>query len=260
MSWFFSEDHTLPVIGAEAQIRSKYPETGIVPLPPRAVVFCLGKGLPVLEENFATHLILEQLPGFITHSRVLGMKGFPEVCFLHGGYGGPQIACAVETLRVLGVKELFLVGLCGGFGEDTQVGDVLVPERVWSEEGVSRHYIETPGFAKVNSPAPLEELVSFFQKQGFRAALKNTVTTDAVYRQTYYKEALWREMGCHGVDMEASAFVNLCNYYGLKSSVALMVSDRHPLHQGDPPWGWGGLDFQELRDRFIVACIKYGIA
>ena len=35
----------------------------------------------------------------------------------------------------------------------------------------------------------------------------DTVTTDAVYRQTMNKEAAWRARGCAGVDMEAAALL-----------------------------------------------------
>lgn len=257
MPWYFSEDRTPPVLSADRHVRSKHRGGEEAGLPPRAVVFCLGKGLPVLEENFSTRLLLESLPGFITHSKVLGVPGQDGVCFLHGGYGGPQIACTVETLHVLGVRELFLAGLCGGFGTDSRVGDVLLPEKIRSEDGVSRHYGEDPEFAAVNGPASAARLPAFFRGRGFRVKAENTVTTDAVYRQTFYKEALWREMGCSAVDMEAAALVNLCNYYGMKSTVALMVSDRHPLHEGDPPWAWGSDDFGALRDRFITSCVEF---
>lgn len=257
--WYFSNDKTRPVIQPGPHMQSKYPNTEMPALPSKAVVFCLGRGLPVLEERFSTCLLMEELPGFITHSKVMQVSGHPDMCFLHGGYGSPQIVCTMETLHALGVKEAFLIGLCGGFGEDTQVGTVLLPEKIWSEEGSSRHYYEDPRFVRVNSSRPLPELAEFLEKRGFSARLKNTVTTDAVYRQTYYKEALWREMGCAAVDMEASAFVSLCNYYGMKSIVALMVSDRHPLREGSPSWAWGSDSFRETRDNFIAACLSFAL-
>ncbi len=133
----------------------------------------------------------------------------------------------------------------------------MLPQKIRSEEGVSRHYLENPEYAQVYSPHPREELAAYLQQAGFSTRFDNTVTTDAVFRQTYYKEALWRKMGCEGVDMEASAVVNLCNCLGMKSTVALMVSDRHPLQEGEPSWTWGSGNFRELRDRFIAACISY---
>ena len=129
MSWYTPGE---PILSPGKQIESKYPGMKIPVLPARAVVFCLGKGMPVLKEHYSCHQLMEKLPGFITHSEVLGIKDNPDVCFLHGGYAAPQIACTVETLHVLGVKEVFLVGLCGGFTPHLSVGDVILPDKVWS--------------------------------------------------------------------------------------------------------------------------------
>ena len=111
MRWFYLQDHSAPVIHPEKHAQSKYPGQPLPALPRQAVVFCLGKGLPLLQERFAPSLALDQLPGFITHSPVYQVEGAPHTCFLHGGYGAPQAACTVETLHALGVRELLLVCL-----------------------------------------------------------------------------------------------------------------------------------------------------
>ena len=257
MTWYDHEDRTKPVIDPRTQIASKYPDMEIPELPPRAVVFCLGKGLPVLKEHFPCHPIMEKLPGFITHSEVLGIEGVSGLCFLHGGYASPQIACTIETLHVLGVKEVYLVGLCGGFAGHLSVGDILLPERIRSEEGTSLHYLDNPAFANVTPPCPLDRIGSYFLGKGYRVFRDATVTTDAVYRQTYHKEQLWRDMGCAAVDMEASAFVNVSNLRGMKNAVILMVSDRHPSGPEDPGWQWGTPDFAGLCERYILDCVEW---
>ena len=254
MSWY---DSGMPVISPGKQIESKYPGMNIPVLPARAVVFCLGKGMSVLKEHYPCRQLMEKLPGFIAHSEVLGIEGFPGVCFLHGGYASPQIACTVETLHVLGVKEIFLVGLCGGFTGQLSVGDIILPDKIWSEEGTSRHYLAEPGFAQVSPPFAFDVLASCFQENGFRIFCKPTVTTDAVYRQTYGKERFWRDIGCVAVDMEASALVNICNLYGIRNTVSLMVSDRHPLSENDPSWQWGSSDYGDLLIRYILSCIAF---
>ena len=260
MSWFNPSDTTRPVFTADEHIRGKNLPGIWEALPDRAVVFFLGKGFPVVEEAFPTEEVLASLPGFITHSRVLRVTGHEDVCFVHGGYGAPQAVCTAEALIALGVKEFLLVGLCGAFGEDLAVGDVLLPPQILSEEGTSRHYFENPEFCTVESPFPIETLAAYLQAQSFTVRQQNTVTTDAPYRQTYHKEALWREMGCAAVDMEASAFVNLCHESGKKCAVALMVSDRHPLYEGAPPWQWGNESFAELQRRFITSCTAFALA
>lgn len=160
MQWFSPTDDSAPVIQPGKHIQSKYPGREMPTLPPRAVVFCLGKGLPVLREGFAVSQTMEQLPGFIAHSPVRRLP---------------------------------------------------------------------------------------------------TVTTDAPYRQTFWKEEQWRELGCAAVDMEASAVATVCTYYGMACTVALMVSDKHPVREGDPPWTWGSRSFPESRDRFIAQCAAFAL-
>lgn len=255
MPWFFENDRTPPVFTAEQHIHSSHVPGPVTSLPPRAVAFCLGRGLPVLRERFETRVLMEALPGFIAHSPALALAGRNGVCFHDGGRGAPQAACYAETLHALGVRELLVVGLCGAFGEDVNVGDVLLPRRLLVEEGASRHYFPDPVWAVPEAFGP--SLGDFLAGDGFAVKEYDTVTTDAVYRQTYYKEALWQEKGCAGVDMEASAYVSLCSYYGMKCRVALMASDKHPLTPDSPPWDWGSLDFRARRDDFIEACIRW---
>lgn len=259
MQWFFGDDRTSPVFTAEQHIKSKHVTGAILSLPERAVLFCLGRGLPVLQERFETRLLTERLPGFITYSPALAVEGHEGVCFLDGGRGAPQAACTVETLHALGVKEMLVVGLCGAFGEDINVCDVLLPERILVEEGSSFHYFACPEAALPDSPWPPETLEDSLRRQGLTVKRRDTVTTDAPYRQTYHKEALWREKGCAGVDMEASAIVNVAKFYGMKSAVLLMASDKHPLTPDAPPWSWGDLDFNARRDGFIAACVELAL-
>lgn len=260
MRWFFEDDHTPPVFTAKQHINSKHVTTEVAGLPKRAVAFCLGRGLPVLRERFETRTVMDEMPGFIAHSPVYTIVGNDSVCFIDGGRGAPQAGCYVETAHALGVEELLVVGLCGAFGEDTNVCDVLLPNQLLIEEGTSHHYSTGPVYTVPNSPWPAEAMAGFLRDRGFTVKHQNVVTTDVPYRQTYYKEALWRSKGYAGVDMESSAMVSVCNYYGMKCAVALMASDKHPLTPDSPPWAWGNLDFKGCRDDFIEACIRLAIA
>lgn len=152
MQWFFEDDRTQPVFTAQQHIHSKHVTTEIAGLPKRAVAFCLGRGLPVLQERFETRTIMDAMPGFIAHSPAYTVKGNDNVCFFDGGRGAPQAGCYVETAHALGVEELLVVGLCGAFGEDINVCDVLIPDRLLIEEGTSHHYSLSPEYAVPDSP------------------------------------------------------------------------------------------------------------
>ena len=47
----------------------------------------------------------------------------------------------------------------GAFGEDLAVGDVLLPPKILSEEGTSRHYFENPEFCTVESRCAITNTV-----------------------------------------------------------------------------------------------------
>jgi len=254
MKWFFEEDKTAGVITGSGHIRSAHKPVDKFELPNNAMIFCLGKWDVVLQELYKTNLILEKLPRFCGTSPVYQIEGVNDWCFLHGGVGAPVIADTIETLRAFGVKKLVLVGLAGGFGEDVQIGDIVLPNKILSEEGTSRHY----GFGDWTD-------VDFAEKKRLHTCLKkkykvketSTVTTDAVYRQTFFKEELWRKQGCVAVDMEASAFVNICKYFGLEYSVVLRISDKHPLTEDAPKWEFGAkLDY---RREFLSTIIDFYI-
>ena len=151
-------------------------------------------------------LLTEKLPRFLQGGPVWKLD--EKICFLDGGRGAPQAVDTIETLAVLGVKRVVTVGMCGGFSEQVAVGDILVPDKAFVEEGTSLHYYEQIDFAQ-----PDEQLFEQLKKIPGAKVLP-IVTTDAVYRQTFYKEQLWREKG------------------------VLMISDRHPLREGDPTWEW----------------------
>ena len=159
------------------------------------------------------------------------IKDYP-ICFLEGGAGAPMAADTVETLAVLGVNRVIAVGMFGAFSSCIHQGEVIIPERAFVEEGTSLHYYD-----RIDSAVPDAELhhaiASALKKQTYPV-----VSSDAVYRQTFRKEQLWREKGAVGVDMETSAVFSVSAYLGIRAAAILMASDIHPLYPGAPKWEW----------------------
>lgn len=81
------------------------------------------------------------------------------------------------------------------------------------------------------------------------------VSTDAVYRQTFWKEQLWREKGAVGVDMETSALFSVGSFLGLDVVSVLIASDKHPLREEDPAWAWTMT--QETRHQFFEQVLQF---
>lgn len=257
MNWMLPEDRTPPVISAESHIRSSHGRAKIVRLPETCVIFEIGMALNWIESHFETTLLYDHLPCFLEDSRCISIQGHPGTCFTRGGYGAPAAVDTLETVRALGVRRVIIAGMCGGFSEDISVSDVVIPRRVKCEEGTSLHYFSGIDYAEPE-PALFERARAHFASR-FPLTTQPTVTCDAVYRQTYAKEAAWREVGCVGVDMESSALLAVARYHSLPAVSILLCSDRHPITEGSAAWNWGDANFEKARESFIRECVSFAI-
>ena len=229
--WRFPNDQTDPIITAKAQLDSAHGKHSALRLPETAILFFMSRGVDYLCANYAVRELPEPFPCFLNSRPVWELEDDP-ICFLDGGRGAPQACDTVETLAALGVKRIAAVGMFGAFDPRISLGEILAPEKAFVEEGTSLHYYDSIEYA-----APDDRLLKL---TALRAGVNTypIVTTDAVYRQTFYKEQIWREKGAVGVDMETSAVFSVSRYLGLRAAALLMVSDIHPLAPGDPKWAW----------------------
>ena len=226
--WCLPDDNSKPIITAAGHSAHYGCQ---LKLPKTAVVFFMSKGTDYLAEHYDAVKMPELFPRFLNRCPIWVMKDF-EVCFLDGGRGAPQAADTVETLAALGVKNIIAVGMCGGYDECVRAGEIIAPRKAFVEEGTSLHYYES-----IEAAYPDSELLSMTTAL-FGVADHPIVSTDAVYRQTFVKEELWREKGAVGVDMETSAVLSVAQYLGIKAVALLMVSDIHPLQPDGPKWAW----------------------
>ena len=228
--WTYPDDHTQPVITAREHISA--PHSGnaeALKLPETAFLFYMHGALEHILNTRPCSTITEKLPRFLYGCPTYA---YHTACFLDGGRGAPQAADTLETLCALGVKNVISVGMCGSFAEDVPAGTIIVPNRAYVEEGTSLHYYESIEFSEPD-PALAKALM-----QIPNAISKPIVTTDAVYRQTLYKEQLWREKGAVGVDMETSALFSVGRKLNMRVAAVLMVSDCHPTSINAPKWEW----------------------
>ncbi len=229
--WRSPDDDTQPIISAKEQIVSNLRECHLA-LPKTALVFFMSKGVEYLAERYGATRYDELFPRFLNRCPIWHVGGEQDICFLDGGRGAPQAVDTVETLRALGVKNMIAVGMCGAYSRDVKSGDILAPNKAFVEEGTSPHYYEHIEYAEPDGDM-LSAAVSALQAKPLPV-----VSTDSVYRQTFYKEQLWRDKGAVGVDMETSAFFSVAKYWNLHAVSLLMVSDVHPLSPDEPKWDW----------------------
>lgn len=228
--WCFANDHSESIITASNQIHCA-DHICHLHLPETAIVFFMSKGTTYLAEHYNAVELPEPFPCFLNRRPIWEIENL-NLCFLDGGRGAPQAVDTVETLAALGVKNIIAVGMCGAYAADVHVGEIIAPQKAFIEEGTSLHYYEA-----IEASFPNADLLNKATKL-LSVSSCPIVSTDAIYRQTFFKEALWREKGAVGVDMETSALFSVSQYLGLKAVALLMVSDVHPVYQGAPKWEW----------------------
>lgn len=257
MKWKLPDDSTAPVITAEEHVKSRHIKKESCMLPETCVIFEIGMALKFVEANFKTITLLETLPCFLEGSVCISIEGHEGVCFTRGGYGAPAAVDTLETVRALGVKCVIVVGMCGGFSDSTNVGNVLIPHKILCEEGTSFHYFDNIEFAEPDRSLYNKGRAYF--SNAFEVLTDDAVTSDAFYRQTYAKEAKWREKGCVAVDMESSALLSVSKYYSIPAVSILLCSDKHPLSENDVKWDWGNLGFKETREEFVRQSVNFAL-
>ena len=228
--WCLPNDDSKAVITAAEQIHSGHRECHLH-LPETAIVFFMSKGADYLVEHYNAKEMSEPFPRFLNRCPIWGINEL-SICFLDGGRGAPQAADTVETLAALGAKNIIAVGMCGAFDENVHVGEIIAPRKAFVEEGTSLHYYES-----IDASFPDGDLLNIAASL-FEINTYPIVSTDAVYRQTFRKEQLWRGNCAVGVDMETSAVFSVAHHLGLRAVALLMVSDIHPIKQDAPKWEW----------------------
>ena len=246
--WKYPDDNTHPIITAKAHIHSGHANE-IPAFPKTAVLFYMHSGEEYLQQNYPTHLLCEKFPRFLRACPVYQFDADNHFCFLDGGRGAPQAVDTLEILAALGVQNVLSVGMFGAFGEEIDSGDILIPHKAFVEEGTSLHYYDS-----IEEAAPSSSLHRLAMETVGTAKSLPIVSCDAVYRQTFYKEQLWRDKGAVGVDMETSALFSVGAYLGLNVVSILIASDKHPLHEGDPAWAWTMT--QQSRHQFFEQALQ----
>lgn len=245
--WRYPEDNTQSVLTARGQLQTDRAGEKLT-LPETAVLFYMNGGMDYIARHYETAVLTEKLPRFLKPCPVMRIVGRNRLCFLEGGTGAPMAADTLEALAALGARNVVSLGMFGTFDDRVNIGDIVVPPKAFVEEGTSLHYYESIEYAEPDG----QLLRLAVEITGGRAY--PIVSTDAVYRQTFYKEALWREKGAVGVDMETSALFSVGRYRKLRVVSILIASDKHPIRPGDPQWQWHMT--REMRQDFFARCLE----
>ena len=180
---------------------------------------------------------LEARKLFMSH-HYLGTCGTARVSLVGPIMGAPYAVALLDTLVAWGVKQLLFLGWCGSVSSRVAIGDIIVPDLAFIDEGTSRHYgaenesVQCP-------PGRLPELViAGLERSGGTCRRGAVWTTDAIYRETEQQVRRFQEKGALAVEMEVSALFSAAHFRGVEISSLLVTSDR--LH--DMQWQPGFRD------------------
>ncbi len=201
--------------------------------------------------------ILQKLQNKRIYGRVYnGELNNVKVSIIRSLIGAPNCAIAVECLKRCKTKIIIRLDVCGGienYEKKIDIGDILIPELAYCDEGTSPQYIrEHPSLANdldsINTPfarfqnlftgnqnifisRPNISLHDILLNEGtilLANKIKGNVnlwTTDALFCESLDFVRALQSINIHGIDMESSILFLLGSLYNLKTASILSVTD-----------------------------------
>jgi len=139
--------------------------------------------------------------------------------------GAPYAVALLDTLAAWGVKRFLFLGWCGAVSEDVGIGDIVVPESAFIDEGTSRHYETDGGLSARPAGSLAGEVLEALEQVGVSCHRGTVWTTDAIYRETEQQVRHFKKEGALAVEMEVSALFSAAGFRGVELCCVLVTSD-----------------------------------
>ena len=92
------------------------------------------------------HRILKQTGHFKSRSLFMSRMNFgyknPAVSLVGPFMGAPYAVILLESLISWGIQEVVFLGWCGAVSPKVRIGDVIIPDRSFIDDGTSKNYME----------------------------------------------------------------------------------------------------------------------
>lgn len=200
----------------------------------------LGNG----RRHFFFHANLWTVPATGTHNG-FALAG-PAV-------GAPMAVLTLEKLIALGVKKIIVHGWCGALDPGYDIGDVFLPSRGISEEGITPLYPEC-GLPEADGPLR-DDLARYLASSHINFHAGACWSTDAPYMESWKKVRAFAALGAGAVDMEFSALATVARFRGVSLAAAFSVSDQ--LTEKGRTTGYSMKKFQSKKKELFAALIDY---
>ena len=206
------------------------PGVGILPVTldgqvPRCAVLCFFQELlESLAARGAARRIGELRSEIGPHPLYVVDGAGSEVLVVHPGVGAPLAAGILEEVIALGCERIVACGGAGALRDDLALGHAVVVDEAVRDEGTSFHYL-SPSRTVTADPHGVATLIGVLEDGRVPHLVGCSWTTDAFYRETPSRIERRREEGCLTVEMEASAFMAVARFRGVRFAQVLYAGD-----------------------------------
>lgn len=175
----------------------------------------------------------------------------PEFSIVGPFIGSPYAVMLLETAVVWGVKEVVFFGWCGSVSPNIQIGDIIVPDSAYIDEGTSKNYADEDSVMIKPSLMLQDKLKKALRHKKVRYHEGPIWTTDAIFRETSQKIAYYQKNNALAVEMEASALFSAGRFRSVSVGCILVVSDE--LRSGKWVRGFNNPGFKTSRNQAAEA-------
>ena len=197
--------------------------------------------------------LLKQCPGFedvaarslFMSRHYLGTCGPHRTSIAGPLVGAPYAVMLMDTLVAWGVKKFLFLGWCGSISARLGIGDIVVPDRAFIDEGTSTHYLGKKDVALRPEGDLPGQIMAALKQAGVGGRQGAVWTTDAIYRETSQRVIFFQGKGALAVEMEVSALFSAARFRGVEICCLLVTSDLLFNMQWQP--GFKDRRFKEAR-------------
>ena len=192
---------------------------------PSAVIVCFfAEVIDQLAQRDDTELVGVLTAAHGQHRVLSVAHDSGRVAVFHPGVGAPIAAAFLEEVIAAGGRSFIAVGGAGALLPDLVLGHPVVVQSAVRDEGTSFHYA-APTRVIDADPAGVTALRETLDAVGADYLTGRTWTTDAFYREPRTRIARRVEEGCLVVEMEASAFIAVARFRGVRLGQLLYAGD-----------------------------------
>ena len=161
--------------------------------------------------------------------------------------GAPYAVILLESLIAWGIREVIFFGWCGAISGDVRIGDVIIPDKAFIDDGTSNNYAALNASEAFPADSVQALIKSSCKKNKIKFNEGPVWSTDAIYRETREKVGFYQKKNALAVEMEAAALFSSGCFRKIDVGCILVVSDELSSTKWKP--GFKAPVFKERRDQ-----------